>query len=126
MLTSLPIITEIKDRYHFSELLKSNPGLFIIKFGAEWCGPCKTINDGVKYCFERMPSSVQCAIIDIDQCFDIYSFLKSKKMVNGVPVLLSYKQGNITHIPDDIIIGADKKKINEFFMRCNSYTMINN
>jgi len=119
MATTLPIITEIKDRLHFAELLKSNPGLFIIKFGAEWCGPCKTINQGVKIAFERMPATIQCAIIDIDQCNDVYSFLKGKRMVNGVPVLLCYKKGNITPIPDDIVIGADKKKINDFFMRCN-------
>lgn len=25
----------------FMELLKINPGVFIFKFGAEWCSPCK-------------------------------------------------------------------------------------
>ena len=115
----LPIITEITDRNHFGDLLKSNPGLFILKFGAEWCGPCKTINQGVQWYFERTPDTVQCAIIDIDKCIDVYSFLKSKRVVNGVPVLLCYKKGNVTHVPDDVIIGADKNKINDFFIRCN-------
>ena len=116
---SLPIITEITDRNHFAELLKSNPGQFIIKFGAEWCGPCKTINEGVKWYFDRMPSNVQCAIIDIDVCIDIYTFLKSKRVVNGVPVLLCYNKGNLSHIPDEIIVGADKNKITDFFLRCS-------
>ena len=115
----LPIITEITDRNHFAELLKSNPGLFIIKFGAEWCGPCKTINQGVKRYFEIAPDNYQCAIIDIDKCIDVYSFLKSKRVVNGVPVLLCYIKGNVSHIPNDIVIGADKNKINDFFIRCN-------
>jgi len=116
---SLPIITDIKDRNQFAELLKSNPGLFVLKFGAEWCGPCKTINQGVQWYFERMPANVQCAIIDIDKCLDLYTFLKSKRVLNGVPVLLCYNKGNLSHIPDDIVIGADKNKINDFFIRCN-------
>jgi thioredoxin-like negative regulator of GroEL len=116
---SLPIITEIKDRNHFAELLKSNPGLFIIKFGAEWCGPCKTINNDVKNVFEHMPSNVQCATIDIDKCTDVYSFLRTKRVVNGVPVILCYVKRNTSHIPDDIVVGADKKQIGEFFIRCD-------
>jgi thiol-disulfide isomerase/thioredoxin len=115
---TLQIITEITDRDHFLELLKANPGLFFIKFGAEWCGPCKMINEGVKSYFERLPDTMQCAIIDIDKCAKIYSFLKSRRVVNGVPVILCYKKDNITHIPDDIVIGADKKQINDFFIRC--------
>jgi thiol-disulfide isomerase/thioredoxin len=117
----LSIITDIKDRNHFAEILKSNPGLFFIKFGAEWCGPCKTINKGVKYYFENMPDNVQCAIIDIDKCSDVYSFLKNKRIVNGVPVILCYEKENVSHIPDDIVIGADKKQIIDFFKRCTIY-----
>ena len=114
---SLPIITDIPERYSFLELLKSNPGLFFIKFGAEWCGPCKTINAGVKNYFDQMPPTVQCAIIDIDKNMDLYLFLKSKRIINGVPAILCYKKENNSHVPDDLIIGANKKEINDFFMR---------
>ena len=31
----LPIITEINDRNHFAEILKTNPGLFFIKFDTD-------------------------------------------------------------------------------------------
>ena len=31
------------ERAKFMELLKRNPGVFIFKFGAEWCNPCKKI-----------------------------------------------------------------------------------
>jgi len=117
-MTSLSIITEITDKNHFAELLISNPGLLIIKFGAEWCGPCKMINAGVKFCFEQMPQTVQCAIIDIDKCLDFYTFLKNNRVINGVPVILCYKKGNLSHIPDDMIVGADKNKIANFFERC--------
>jgi len=112
------IITKIRDRQHFAEILQNNPGRIIIKFGAKWCGPCKVIEPDVMKAFSEMPSYIQCLVIDIDECPDIYAFLKSKKMVNGVPVLLCYKLGNASYIPDDIIVGADKMKLAQFFNRC--------
>ena len=114
----LQIITVIKDRNHFLQLLQENPGLFIIKFGAEWCGPCKKIEKQVHEWIDKMPMTVQCAIIDVDENFDVYAFLKSKKMVNGIPAILCYNKGNTNYIPDDCVIGADPKQINLFFERC--------
>jgi hypothetical protein len=63
--------------------------------------------------------NIQCAIIDIDESFEIYAFLKSKKMVNGVPVILCYKKGNLTWIPDKAIVGADERQVNIFFQECS-------
>jgi len=114
----LPIITKIDNRAHFAELLKSNPGLLIIKFGAEWCGPCKLIEEDVVNYFSKMPENVQGAIIDVDESFDVYAFLKSKKMVNGIPVLLAYYKGNFNYIPDMSVTGADKKQLLAFFQEC--------
>jgi thiol-disulfide isomerase/thioredoxin len=37
------VIEFVGTRDVFFEMLKLNPGVFIFKFGAEWCGPCKTI-----------------------------------------------------------------------------------
>ena len=114
----LPLLTQIRDRTHFSELLEKNPGKIVIKFGAEWCGPCKTVERQVFDWIERMPESVQCIIVDIDECFDIYAFLKTKKMANGIPAILCYNKGNVSYIPDDSVIGADKQKVDDFFQRC--------
>lgn len=114
----LPIITKIDNRQHFAQLLESNPGLFIIKFGAEWCGPCKLIEQDVVNCFNKMPDNVQCAIIDVDESFDVYAFLKSKRMVNGIPAILVYYKGNLNYVPNGSIAGADKKQLNIFFETC--------
>ena len=116
----LPIITEIKTREEFVGLLARNPGQFIIKFGAEWCGPCKKMSDLFHSWVEKMPNNVQVAILDVDESFEIYAYLKSKKMVNGVPVILCYQKGNLNFIPDDVVIGADHGQINLFFQRCLS------
>jgi thioredoxin-like negative regulator of GroEL len=77
------VISEIPNREAFFHLLKHNPGLIIIKLGAEWCGPCKLIKNVVHGFFASSPQEVVCADIDVDQSMDFYSFLKSKKMVNG-------------------------------------------
>ena len=103
----------------FAKQLQENQGLFIIKFGAEWCGPCKKVDPLIYEYFTQIQSSnVQCAIIDIDESFEIYAFLKSKKMVNGVPVILAYRKGNVSYVPDEIVVGADENQIHLFFERC--------
>lgn len=117
-MASKEIISEIATREAFFHLLKNNPGLVILKLGAEWCGPCKQIKHIVHAFFATSPPDVVCCDIDVDQSFDFYSMLKSKKMVNGIPVMLCYKKGNITFIPDDIITGADPPGLDTFFKRC--------
>ena len=115
----LPIITEITSVNHFTELLKENPGQIIVKFGAEWCAPCKKIEKDVKYCFDRMPDTVQCFIIDIDEYLDLYAFLKTKKMVNGIPAILCWHKGNLGYIPDDVVLGSNTEQLKLFFERRN-------
>jgi len=116
----LPIITEIKSRDNFLNRIKTNPGLFFIKFGAEWCVPCKQIEQEVLQYFNNMPDNVQCAIIDIDDNFEIYAFLKTKKMVKGIPTILCYRKENDSYIPDESFSGADKDGLKEFIDNCLS------
>ena len=120
---SKQIIAEIPNRDAFFHLLKHNTGLIVIKLGAEWCGPCKQIRTVVHGFFASSPPEVICADIDVDKSFDFYSFLKSKKMVNGIPVLLCYKKNNTTYIPDDAVTGSDPNELHKFFTRCGSHLM---
>lgn len=117
---SKTIISEIPTVDDFFNLLKHNPGLIIIKFGANWCGPCKTINPYINNFFATSPQDVVCAEIDIDQSPNVYSYLKSKKMVYGIPVILCYKKGNQSFIPDNSVTGADLKQLDIFFKTCSS------
>ena len=112
------IITLGPDLGYFKEIMETNPGLVIIKLGATWCGPCKVIELDVKEMFSVMPSNVQCLSIDIDDNIELYSFLKKKRVVNGVPAILCYKRGNTSNAPDDYVIGASKEKLHAFKERC--------
>ena len=109
-----PLIT----RVDLGKLLEKNKGVLIIKFGAKWCGPCKTIEGLVNQYFDIMPDNVSTLEVDIDDAVDIYGFLRSKKVVNGIPVMLAYYEGNTHYIPDDIVVGIDPNKIKQFFQRC--------
>ena len=120
---SKQVVSEIANRDAFFLLLQNNPGLIIIKLGATWCGPCKLIEKSVHGFFASSPPEVVCADIDVDKSFYFYSFMKSKKMVNGIPVILCYKKGNATYIPDDIITGADPNQLHQFFTRCGKHLM---
>lgn len=99
----------------FMNYLQNNKGAFIVKFGAEWCGPCKKIEGLVKDYMNLLSSNVTCAIIDVDDNFEIYAFFKNKKVLGGIPAIFAYNKGNTNYIPDNLVIGADETQIKLFF-----------
>jgi len=115
------VISVFQSRQEFLNLLQVNPGLIIVKLGATWCGPCKQIAPVVHGFFATSPNDVVCADIDVDESFDLYAYFKSKKMVNGIPVMLCYKRGNTTYIPDDSVTGSDPVALDAFFKRCGEH-----
>jgi thiol-disulfide isomerase/thioredoxin len=116
---SKQIISNFDSRQEFLNVLSINPCLLIMKLGATWCGPCKNIAHIVEAFFASSPPNIICADIDVDKSFDLYSFLKSKRMVNGIPVMMCYKKGNVGYVPDDICTGSNPQDLDAFFKRCN-------
>ena len=117
--TSSSIITQIDGIQGLSKLLQENQGLLFLKLGAEWCAPCKKIESLVNEYYTKLSCpNVKCALIDVDQNMELYGFLKTKRVVNGIPVILCYLRGNLHYIPDDLVIGANDKEIHLFFHRC--------
>ena len=114
----MSIITSFKTVNEFGELMTNNPGKIIIKFGADWCGPCKIIEQTVHEWFDKAPATIQCCNLDVDTNFELFGFLKRKKIVKGVPVLLCYDKNNEDGYPDDFVSGGDIEKTNQFFQRC--------
>jgi len=111
------IITIVDSLADFRQILAANPGMVVLKMGAEWCGPCKAIHSIVEEGIEHLPANVQAVVVDIDESFELYAYLKNKKRVNGIPALLAWKQGNLSEISDDVVLGADPKQVVGFFQR---------
>ena len=107
-------------RNDFISVLEKNPGILIFKFTANWCGPCKKIKE---YSYKKsndLPEHITMFEVDVDESFDLYAFLKHKKMVNGIPVFLAYARG-ITQGPIASVTGAGVAEIEAFFAACVSY-----
>jgi thiol:disulfide interchange protein len=104
----------------FRVILNENKSLVILKFGAEWCGPCRRIEPQLHQWFNRMNAlpGVQTFLIDIDENFEIYAYLKNKKMLIGVPAILMYSRDNGSFIPDDSVNTSNEMEIEKFFLRC--------
>jgi thioredoxin 1 len=109
------MITEIVNKDALIELLKQNKGIVVLKFGAEWCGPCKNIEYYVKNQFDSMSENVTTGIIDVDDNFELYAFLKKKKMIQTIPAILRYDMGNESYIPDDMISSSNTTELDVFF-----------
>ena len=105
------------DRATFLKHLAETPNHTVLKLTATWCGPCKQIADYTRQASLRLPANVDLIECDVDESFDLYASLKQKKMVNGIPVFLFYKNGNATLISDLSVTGADIKALDAFFFR---------
>jgi len=122
----------LENREDLITLLKCSKYEYIIlKFKAEWCKPCKVIKSCVNECVnkkikelnEKGKKDVFLFIeVDIDECFDLYSYLKKMKRLNGVPSILFYDKSvyqnnddEYKYIPQMSISGAQENRIKQLF-----------
>jgi len=118
------------EKFTLSDLEKllignSSNKLFILKFSATWCGPCKRIKtmaeEKMAKLMENHIDKVVCANIDIDDNMDLYGQLKTKKVVKGVPAILAYMGTEMQdpwYYPFDSVSGGNIDNIENFFSRC--------
>ena len=114
------IITAFRDRNEFTHFLSQNQAMIIIRFSATWCNPCQKIKPLVDCFFASSPQCVTCVDLDVDENSDVYSFLKSKKMIYGIPTLLCYTSLNKTYIPGLSISGSSPADLDKFFRSCGN------
>lgn len=115
-------------RESFKNMIVSNTTDFLIfKFSATWCKPCEKLAP----IFDKYISKIETTNkvtsaklkvyhIDVDDCFDLYAFLKSKKRVSGIPSLFFYfprSDRDIDHyyIPDASTSGIDEPFMTQIF-----------
>jgi len=113
------------NRQEFTKLVNSHTrGVLIVKLTASWCQPCQRIRGLVANLYRDAPTHITMIELDIDGSPDVYTFLKSKRVVGGVPSLLAYhgaeERGDHSYLPDDLVSGSDPSKITRFFNRQSS------
>lgn len=106
----------------FQNNLKSKE-MIVIKFTATWCMPCQGIKPIVDEYLNKIPSSIKFIEIDVDESIELYSFMKTKKMLNGIPAIIAFYPGikENVYVPDDSVLGGNKNEVAKFFERCISY-----
>lgn len=107
--------TPALDRNSFQELVQSNTGVMVFKLGASWCRPCNASKSMVYDHIDRMPENVHFYDIDVDASFDMYAWLRAKKQIRLIPVLLAYYPGSNGIGANESVTGTDPAEIQHFF-----------
>ena len=101
-----------------------NNRLLIFKFGAEWFGPCKKIENVFYEEVIKREKNILVADLDVDENFEIYGKFKAARLVNGIPAILAFKSHNgnerLNELVIDSVSGSDINNIREFFLRVNN------
>ena len=101
----------------------------ILKFTATWCGPCQKVQpeldkilEEMKTKFSNNTNKFEYISVDVDDNFDLFAFLKSKKMVRGIPAIFLYKKASYLtsdadhmYIPQSSISGTKTEDIKRLF-----------
>ena len=107
-------------RENFFDILEKNQGIVIFKFGATWCRPCQMAEPFIEARLKNIDDSVTYITLDVDNAFDLYGFLQSKKMVSGIPAVLAYTKGNTSYASDFAVASCKVLEINAFFDQIES------
>lgn len=81
-------IVKIENVNEFDEFITKNKKV-IVKATAEWCGPCRVLENTLKNLDKKELGDVVIAEFDVDEADDV-----SKKLgIRNIPVLFFYKDG---------------------------------
>lgn len=121
MASSKRVITEMTPTDLQQLLTTAKNSIIVVKFGAEWCKPCKLIKPLCEQWSATCPHHIIYADIDIDESLDLYMAFKNKKMVRGVPTILAFNTALARekwYIPDFSVEGGDVDEVKQFLDKC--------
>jgi len=106
---------DMLSRGDFLQMLQTKQKPLLVKFTADWCGPCKRVKPLVDaFLTPEIRSSIDYLEIDIDNSVDVYAYMKTKRMLNGIPTLFYYDMSN-KHFPPTYSVSTGKEStVNEF------------
>lgn len=105
------MVTVLKTRQELKNHVK-NHDVVIVKFKAEWCGPCKKVAPHIKTLMETF-NKINYVEVDVDDGSNIASYLK----IRSIPTIVSYVNGDI----HEILSSSNTSDITTFFVKTNQY-----
>lgn len=122
----------LETREDLIELLKTTKYDFVVlKFKANWCRPCKVIQPFVHELVDQKCKELDAkhkkdvflyVDIDVDECCDLYAFLKKSKRINGIPAIFLYSKeitqkmdNDYIYIPHASVSGTKERDIQKLF-----------
>jgi len=125
-MTPVTVSTHIKTPQQLFQHLKCATKTTIVKLGASWCQPCKQIEPVFFRWVEHCRDLFHWVVVDIDESYELYGFLKGKRTIHGIPAFLVYyvkPSSEITYVPDDLLVGANRGELEELFVRASNRSL---
>ena len=91
---------------NFDEALSQHPGLMIVDFWAEWCGPSRAIAPVLEDLARDSAGKVTLAKVNVDE----NPGLAARYGIRSIPTILLVKQGKVA---DQLIGAVPRAKIKE-------------
>jgi len=82
--------TQLTDA-NYEEFLAKTPGLILMDFYADWCGPCRMMDPEMVKLKSKMGDKIEIVKIDVDK----NPAASQKFKVRGIPALFLYKDGEL-------------------------------
>lgn len=86
-MSKLPSLTSA----NFDAEINQDSGTVMVKFGADWCGPCKVIAPILEKIAEEAEGKFKVLDVDIDEEVE----LAQKFGIRSVPTILVFKEGKV-------------------------------
>ena len=64
----------------------------VVKFGAEWCGPCRGMDEAIGILRPKLSPNVSFYIVDIDKKPELFQHYGSG---SGIPQVMIFEQGKV-------------------------------
>ena len=84
-------IKEINSLEEYNEFINTPNSLNVIKIGAAWCGPCRTLEQTIRELTQNDVEGVMLAEVDADE--EWFEDKLGELRVRGIPVMIAFKGG---------------------------------